>query len=412
MKCNIARDLLPLYFDGLCSEETGKQLEEHMEHCENCRQLKRELESERNCPDEDQEWDQTIAPLKKVRKKMQRKNVLIAVCVCLLLLLIGFVSLLTYGQIARKGISFELLYDAVRFRRIGQEFAAGNIEPLYKTLSTGYTLQDAESGVVRMVYADRETYDQEMQETILTKYHQYFDGRSLTYRGIEEIGYMESAQMGGISTLYIALKFEGQEHMEYYLSLYKTSDGQYLVDDFLGDPYLTYTDEEAGEESGSGYTESYHTDDTLFSCLPNRLKDIDLYVMRQIVARSGQRALEGDTVLAEHGQMRLNIKSEQDLADDTNLLQEELNDKLGNLAAQGSYVTDITWSVKDYDQARHLYRYEITLELTDQASHDKIRMVMACYRVSDAFVYIPGTDKLYGEDLSPETVLALAQLFQ
>ena len=50
MKCNIARDLLPLYFDGLCSDETRKQLEEHIENCESCKLLKQNLEEEPAVP--------------------------------------------------------------------------------------------------------------------------------------------------------------------------------------------------------------------------------------------------------------------------------------------------------------------------------------------------------------------------
>lgn len=402
MKCNIARDLLPLYFDGLCSGETGAQLEEHLEHCESCSQLKRELESEREWTEESQSWNPPIAPLKKIRKKMRRKNAAIAACAGLLLVLAAAVAILAYGQIARKGISFELLYDAVRFRQIGREFADGNIAPLYRTLSTGYTLQDAESNAVRMAYTEREIYDQEMQEAILEKYHQYFDGKSLAYRGIEEIGYTESVRMGGNRTLVIVLKFEGEGPMEYYLSLYKTLDGQFLADDYFGAPYLTYARGGAQEEPDAEYTEPYHTEDTIFSCLPNRLKEVDLYVMRQIVSASGQRALAGDTVLAQNGQMRLNIKSEQDLADGTDLLREECNERLKDLAGQGYYVTDITWNVRDYDRTRHLYRYEITVELTDQESLERVKSVMDCYRLSDTFVYIPGTDKRYVEDPTSE----------
>ncbi len=80
MKCNVARDLFPLYFDGLCSEETRKQLEEHLDHCEECRKLRQNLESEQEWHEESPEWNPSIAPLKKVKKKIRRKNILIGVC--------------------------------------------------------------------------------------------------------------------------------------------------------------------------------------------------------------------------------------------------------------------------------------------------------------------------------------------
>ena len=39
MNCEIVRDLLPLYEDGLCSEESRGAVEEHLKTCEACRKL-------------------------------------------------------------------------------------------------------------------------------------------------------------------------------------------------------------------------------------------------------------------------------------------------------------------------------------------------------------------------------------
>ena len=41
MKCEIIRDLLPLYVDGLTSEESNRQIEEHVESCKECAALLR-----------------------------------------------------------------------------------------------------------------------------------------------------------------------------------------------------------------------------------------------------------------------------------------------------------------------------------------------------------------------------------
>jgi len=37
MNCNIIKDLLPLYVDGCCCEESAKAIEEHIKNCEECR---------------------------------------------------------------------------------------------------------------------------------------------------------------------------------------------------------------------------------------------------------------------------------------------------------------------------------------------------------------------------------------
>lgn len=404
MKCNIAKDLLPLYFEGLCSDETKKQLEEHLKECDSCGQLKQDLEQslerQQEWENNGQEWRKEIAPLQKIRKKVRKKNITITVCVFVLLLFTGITCLLAYGQITKKGLSFELIYDAVRLRTVGKQFAAGNIEPLYEILSSGYLQQNEEAGIVRLVYPDSQSYDEDMKKAIMEKYHQYFDGKSLTYKGMEEISYLQTEKTGWNRTLSAALKFEGKDRMEYYLVLYKNLNGQYLVDDYFGEPYLSYEadkgpEENDGAEEEAGRKETYHTDDTLFSCLAYPFTDFDLYLMRQVVLVSGQRALQGDKTLAKNGQMRLSIISEQDLKDGTNELREKADEELDRLAESGYYVTDLTLQVKEYDQTKHLYRYQVNIELTNETSLEKEIAVFDCYQIAGQFLYISGTEELF-----------------
>lgn len=39
MNCNIITDLLPLYIDGCCSDESVREIESHLNHCENCKKV-------------------------------------------------------------------------------------------------------------------------------------------------------------------------------------------------------------------------------------------------------------------------------------------------------------------------------------------------------------------------------------
>lgn len=36
ISCEIIKDLLPLYHDGICSEDSNTLVEEHLGHCESC----------------------------------------------------------------------------------------------------------------------------------------------------------------------------------------------------------------------------------------------------------------------------------------------------------------------------------------------------------------------------------------
>ena len=67
MKCEVVKDLMPLYVDGLCSEETTGEIREHIKECELCRKKMQELEM----PIEDitLEEEISIEPMKKVNRK-------------------------------------------------------------------------------------------------------------------------------------------------------------------------------------------------------------------------------------------------------------------------------------------------------------------------------------------------------
>ena len=45
ISCDIIKDLLPLYHDGVCSEDSKNAVEEHLKHCESCRDELRAMDS-------------------------------------------------------------------------------------------------------------------------------------------------------------------------------------------------------------------------------------------------------------------------------------------------------------------------------------------------------------------------------
>lgn len=65
MECSIVRDLLPLYIEGLCSEETSKCLEMHLLECKVCRETYDNLSKELNSTVQKEDWEKEILPLKK-----------------------------------------------------------------------------------------------------------------------------------------------------------------------------------------------------------------------------------------------------------------------------------------------------------------------------------------------------------
>lgn len=70
MKCNIIRDLLPLYCDKLTSEDSNEEIEKHLRDCEECNAV---YESMNNKEDIIIPADKDIKPLKKIKKRITLK---------------------------------------------------------------------------------------------------------------------------------------------------------------------------------------------------------------------------------------------------------------------------------------------------------------------------------------------------
>lgn len=81
LSCEIVRDLLPSYLDGIASGETRAAVERHMAECSDCREtLRRMREPEKTPPPEEKEIDY----LKTVRRRSFRKVAVILGIVVLL----------------------------------------------------------------------------------------------------------------------------------------------------------------------------------------------------------------------------------------------------------------------------------------------------------------------------------------
>lgn len=50
MKCNIICDLIPLYIDGCCSDESAEAVKEHLSQCADCRVLYEDMKNETASP--------------------------------------------------------------------------------------------------------------------------------------------------------------------------------------------------------------------------------------------------------------------------------------------------------------------------------------------------------------------------
>ena len=87
MNCNIIKDLIPSYIDRICSKETGAAIEEHIEHCQEC---KKTMQLMAQPPVKKNVTNVAAAkePFKRINKK-RRFQVITAIIMTFMLTIIG-----------------------------------------------------------------------------------------------------------------------------------------------------------------------------------------------------------------------------------------------------------------------------------------------------------------------------------
>ena len=102
--CKIIQDLLPLYIDDVCSDESKNAVEEHLEECTDCRAVYVAMKEGERAGEQLAEADaepipgyekQKAASLNSVKKKIFKKQILAAVVAVILIVAAGFAGVKT-----------------------------------------------------------------------------------------------------------------------------------------------------------------------------------------------------------------------------------------------------------------------------------------------------------------------------
>jgi len=95
VSCNIIKDLLPSYLDGICSEDTKQFVEVHIKECETCRTLANMMQKTQLVSEKTDR--KTIDYMKKIKIQMQK---LMGLGLLLVLIVLGMIIVIThYGAV-------------------------------------------------------------------------------------------------------------------------------------------------------------------------------------------------------------------------------------------------------------------------------------------------------------------------
>ena len=89
--CNIIKDLLPSYMDAICSQESEQLIKEHLEECENCQKLYKNLQSETYIKNISSAKEVDV--LKKIKRNVSQKNAVLYGIIAFLFLLQIYLNL-------------------------------------------------------------------------------------------------------------------------------------------------------------------------------------------------------------------------------------------------------------------------------------------------------------------------------
>ena len=86
-ECDIVKDLLFSYDEGILSNASNEFVENHLKNCDNCKNILNEIKKQNN----DNYNLKEIDFLKKIKKKMKKRNILLAITsIFLIIIIIGF----------------------------------------------------------------------------------------------------------------------------------------------------------------------------------------------------------------------------------------------------------------------------------------------------------------------------------
>ena len=103
-ECDIVKDLIFSYNDGILSETSKKLVENHLKSCENCSNVLKDIQQESHNKSEEKEID----AFKGIRKKITKKNIVNSFSLIFLILIIIFNILVftNYNKVASTMIIY------------------------------------------------------------------------------------------------------------------------------------------------------------------------------------------------------------------------------------------------------------------------------------------------------------------
>ncbi len=359
MKCEIARDLLALYVDDLCSPETRKELEMHLKDCPECvkrlenyrKELKNEFVSEQRGTDGSgdavAENKAEAEPMKKVGKKMKKSKAKVIVLSVVLVIVLGCIGILSFGEATNYGPSFTSISDMIKIKSACDKLAKGDTEAFMDLLAT--RMEDRYILRATGAFEGEEAYKAALKKNMDDAYEYYFKGKDIKVK-FSEIGLVPYNEIESTDeyAAYISVQFYDGDTIVRHMQFAKVSKDSFTVF------------EDNGEVTHDHLAPSF-TD----AVIP--YDEIVLKIVMPYAAQSAYKKLkngeDGEDVSMGGGLVLIIHRSEDEIDEE---FAKQKKERLEQLVERGCYIKNITYNLDDYDEKLSKWIYKVWITFEDQ----------------------------------------------
>ncbi len=376
MKCELARDLIILYAEDLCSSETAEELKVHLEQCPECskrlEEYKKELEDNKAeyTTANDEAARDDLKPMKKVKKKLVMGKVKIAILCAILAVIIGGLGLLSYGQITNECMSFSSLADTARIYSVCKSLADGDTKPFMDIIAHRIADQYTVTGASELENFD--AYIAQVEKDAKNACEYYFSGKDVKVK-INDIyqNPYSGEEPTDITYIDITIGFYEKDELLYELAFGKVSEGNFII-----------------YELPQNDTPAFTT-----SLLPYYDANLDI-CLHFATQKTYNNLLEGKTDNAGAG-LALAVTTEG-TDQEKEAYRNQVMENMQALCDEGWYYKDVMYFVDDYDVTDGKWVYKVWFMLENQSNKE---LVM----VEQKFHYY--NQQLYVIDNSPAVII-------
>jgi len=336
--------------NDLCSPEARKEVELHLKDCPECEKklqnYRVKLKSELQSSEEDSLENQSaeIDPMKKVKKKMKKGKRKVVALGIILVLVLGVLGVLSYGEATNLYPGFTVISDTMKIKSACKALTRGEIQPFIDLLA--YRMEDQYVLRSTGAFEDMDVYMEKVHAQVEEAYKYYFEGKNVRIELTEtELTPYDSMQTADMRPTSILVSFYEGDVLLRSMYFDKVSRNHFTV----------------YEDSGAV------TDDPLKPSFTGGMIPYD-GIVYNIALQYSMRTGYDDLVSGEKKTMGEGLVLVVEKADENEneVFTGQMKEKMEQLVERGCYIKNVSHSISGYDEESGRWVNTVWITYEDQ----------------------------------------------